>query len=69
MTANLPRFTATLHETYSHDVVTYSITADDGSLGVQVSGPHMTDNGIKRWLCAEARKLNHGRPGRLSIAR
>lgn len=66
---NAPRFTATQHEAYSHDVVTFGIQANDGSLGVQVSGPHMTDDGICRWLCAETRKLNSDRPGRLSIVR
>ena len=67
--SNLPRFTATLHETYSHDVVTYGIRDNAGTLGVQVSGPHMTDDGIRRWLASEARKLNGGRPGILTIAR
>lgn len=66
-TESTRRFTATRHEAYSHDVVTYGIVSNDGELGVQVSGPHMTDAGIRRWLCAEARKLNSGRPGVLSI--
>jgi len=63
------RFTATQHEAYSHDVVTFGIASDDGTLGVQVSGPHRTDDGIRRWLCGEARKLNSNRPGRLSIVK
>jgi len=63
------RFIATQHEAYSHDVVTFGIQSTDGELGIQVSGPHMTDAGIRRWLCAEARKLNNGRPGFLSIRR
>jgi len=67
--ADAPRFTATQHEAYSHDVITFGIQANGGTLGVQVSGPHRTDDGIRRWLCAEARKLNGDRPGRLSIVR
>jgi hypothetical protein len=63
------RFTATQHEAYSHDVVTFGIASDDGMLGVQVSGPHRTDDGIRRWLCGEARKLNGNQPGRLSIVK
>ncbi len=63
------RFTATQHEAYSQDVITFGIRANDGTLGVQVSGPHMTDSGIRDWLCFEARKLNNGQPGRLSIQR
>tara|TARA_R110002073_G_scaffold42262_6_gene118568 strand:+ start:473 stop:697 length:225 start_codon:yes stop_codon:yes gene_type:complete len=68
-TANPRRFTATQHEAYSHDVITFGILADDGTLGVQVSGPHMTDDGIRDWLRGEARKLNNDRPGRLAIRR
>lgn len=67
--ANLPRFTATQHEAYNNDVITFGIMANDGTLGVQVSGPHMTDDGIRRWLAAEARKLNGDRPGLLTIKR
>jgi hypothetical protein len=63
------RFTATQHEAYSHDVITFGIMADDGTVGIQVSGPHMTDEGIRRWLCTEARKLNDNRPGLLTIVR
>jgi len=64
----MARFIATQHEAYNSDVVTFSIESDDGLLAVQVSGPHMTADGFRRWLCAEARKLNNGRPGVLRIA-